>query len=211
MNKNIIFSFLVLLIVLAFSAWFLLRGDDVLVDAPLSSAATSTPVVASSTPKPPKAVLVGESLVPPPTMVTPASGAGAFEEKGTVSTISDLLARGGDQICTITTNTPDVESKGMVYISGKKVRGIFTSKVIRSNIVIDSSMIQRDGFVYTWSSMMSQGFKAPVSSMAKNQVIPISDTYSFEYDQGIEYRCNNWTVDASFFELPTWINFSTTK
>ena len=211
MNKNIIFSFLVLLVVLASSAWYLLRGSDTPVDVPLSSIATSTPSVASSTPKPPKTVLVGESNVPPPTMVIPTSGVNTFEGEGTVSTISDLIARGGDQICTITTNTSDVESKGMVYISGKKVRGIFTSKVIRSNIVIDSSMIQRDGFVYTWSSMMSQGFKAPVSVVAKNQVIPISDTYSFEYDQGIEYRCNNWTVDASFFELPTWVNFSTAK
>lgn len=209
MNKSIILSFLVLCVVLAGAGWYLLRNntseDEVVV-------ATSTSIIASSTP--PKramqeqAVLVGEPSFPA-TMVDTSSGGGASAlPKGTQSTISDLLTKGGDQICSVVTNTSDVQSKGVIYISGKKVRGIFTSKVVRTNTIIDSNFVQSDGWVYSWSSLMSQGFKAPT---AKNQVIPISDAYSFEYDQGIEYRCNSWTVDSSFFQLPTWIKFVASK
>lgn len=208
MNRDIILSFFVLFIVLAGAGWYFLSSEN----TPPSEApalATSTEPIALSTPSANQAVLVGDSAPAVMVVVPPEGSAGdAPQEKGTLSTISDLLARGGDQICSVTTNTPDVQSKGMIYISGKKVRGIFTSKVIRTNTVIDSNMVQRDGFVYTWSSLMTQGFKAPA---IKNQIIPISDTYSFEYDQGIEYRCNSWTVDPSFFEVPTWITFATQK
>ena len=210
MNKDIILSFFVLLIVLAGAGWYFLSMSNTPPAAEVPVLATSTGSVASSTPLPVSHVVpVGDSF-PAVMVVVPKDGSvpDAPQGKGTLSTISDLLARGGDQICSVTTNTPDVESKGMIYISGKKVRGIFTSKVTRTNTVIDSNMVQRDGFVYTWSSLMTEGFKAPA---IKNQVIPISDTYSFEYDQGIEYRCNSWTVDPSFFEVPTWITFATQK
>lgn len=201
-------SFAVLALVLIGAGGFLFYESNIQ-DVPTEEpAAAATP---STTPQKPIAdtpVLVGE---PAPVMVNENSGVGAFAQKGTVATIATLLSRGGDQICAITTNTADVQSKGMIYISGKKVRGIFTSKVIRTGMVIDSNMVQLNGFVYSWSSLMSQGFKAPVADLGKNQVIPISDQYSFEYNQGVEYRCNDWTVDPSFFELPTWVSFGGTK
>lgn len=211
MNKKIILSVFVLCLVIAGAGWYFLsqigkEADAIIAESTDVVAPTSTPLK----PAPQQVVLVGSPNNPSPQVVVSHEGTG-FKGTGTPSTISDLLTRGGDQICTVTINTPDVDSTGMMYISGKKVRGIFTSKVIKTNIVIDSSMVQNDGWVYSWSSMMSHGYKAPAATMGGNQTIPISDAYSFEYNQGIEYRCNSWTVDPSFFQLPTWTTFSTTR
>ena len=129
------------------------------------------------------------------------------QEAGVVavrSTMQDLVARGGSWKCEFTHTTDVSDSTGVVYISSGMIRGNFVSNVPQLGEV-RSYMITRDGFVHTWSEMMTQGFKMPVASAeggadASNQA---NDMYSQELD----YNCMSWEPDASFFELPSTVTF----
>ena len=127
-----------------------------------------------------------------------------FEEK---TTLSKLMGRGGNYMCTFVHNTQMGESTGSVYISNKKIRGDFVSKVSVPGLAnmgdITTHMISDGESVYTWSSMSAEGYKVPVAQ----EDTATQSSASVPTDQELDYKCVGWTADQSKFSLPTNITF----
>lgn len=124
---------------------------------------------------------------------------------------ADFLKQGGAYQCTVNQYVQDIESKGKVYIDGGRISGVFSTKV--QGMTIDTNILVRDGYSYTWSSMMQGiGYKiktvdpkdVPTSSGAST-----SGTYSFNAEQIGDYNCTPWSVDESTFSVPANVTFKT--
>lgn len=113
----------------------------------------------------------------------------------------------GSYECTVNQYVNDIESKGKVYINNGMIKGEFNTKTAGFNI--DSSLIVRDGFTYTWSSMLpGTGFKAKVVADTNiNTDTKTTAQYSFNAEQIGDYDCQPWATDESKFILPTSIVF----
>jgi hypothetical protein len=120
---------------------------------------------------------------------------------------ADLLKQGGTYKCTVTQNVNNTETMGTTYMDGSMIRGEYNTKV--QGMSIDSTMVVRDGYTYSWSSALpNMGFKAKVvESTGGDTSAPVSGNYSFNAEQIGEYDCEAWTADASKFAIPTNITF----
>lgn len=126
---------------------------------------------------------------------------------------AELIARGGDHVCTFDQTVENNRSTGTVYISNGKMRGDFKSSVVTGATPIDveSHMISDGEFMYTWSSMMPTGFKmAVVQNTTADGTTPTSQQM-FDANMKLSYDCDPWTVDASKFTLPSAVTFTEIK
>lgn len=130
------------------------------------------------------------------------SGDGAFS-----GSLADLLGRGGDWQCTFTSESDVANSSGTVYVSGAKLRGDFASVVPQLNQTIDSHMIQSDGYVYVWTSLTPQGFKAKTTIGTPDGTTQFQGQ-GVDINQQYNYNCAPWAVDGSKFELPAGVTFA---
>ncbi len=124
---------------------------------------------------------------------------------------ADFLKQGGAYQCTVNQYVQNIESKGKVYIDGGRISGVFSTKV--QGMTIDTNILVREGYSYTWSSMMQgMGYKTktvdpkdtPASGSAST-----SGTYSFNAEQIGDYNCTPWSVDEGVFSIPTNVTFKT--
>jgi hypothetical protein len=136
------------------------------------------------------------------TTTTPASKKIAF---------SQLMSQNGTYKCTVNQYVGDIESKGTVYMDKGLLRGEFATAV--ANQKIDTTMILRDGYTYTWTSMApTMGFKSKVAEpTTTSTTTATSGTYSWNADQIGDYNCEAWTGDESKFALPATIKFTEVK
>lgn len=118
-----------------------------------------------------------------------------------------LVAQGGSYECTVNQYVGETVSQGTVYTSGTLVRGEFNSKA--NGLDINTSLIVRDGYTYTWTSMAPKmGFKAKVvASGEANPNQQTSGTINWNADQIGDYDCKDWTPDMAKFDLPAGVNF----
>lgn len=126
---------------------------------------------------------------------------------------AELIARGGDHVCTFDQTVENSRSTGTVYISNGKMRGDFKSDVSASgtNMSVESHMISDGEFMYTWSSMMPTGFKmAVVQNTTADGTTPTSQQM-FDANMKLSYDCDPWAVDASKFTLPSAVTFTEIK
>ncbi|MDQ5950549.1 MAG: hypothetical protein QG585_491 [Patescibacteria group bacterium] len=120
----------------------------------------------------------------------------------------------GAYVCTVNQYVGDVESKGTVYISNaetmseRNIRGEFKTSVQGMNV--DSTFIMKDGFSYTWSSMMpNMGYKVKVEEGKTGDTnTQTSGTYSFDATQIGDYDCKEWIVEPGKFTLPSSVKFT---
>lgn len=128
------------------------------------------------------------------------------EEAGIIAvkgSMQDLIAQGGAWKCEFTHKTDVSDSTGIVYVSNGMIRGNFISQVPQLGEV-KSSMIARDTFIYTWSDMMPQGFKMP---MSPNGPFATAQGQTNFYAEALDYNCIAWEADLSLFEVPTTVTF----
>ncbi len=139
--------------------------------------------------------------------------AGGTQPAGKKIPFSELLKQGGSYQCTVDQYVGDMTSKGTVFIDKDRIRGEFSTTVQGMNV--DTSMIVRDNFTYTWSSLMAgKGFKAKVVEVVGGDAAVntgTSGTYSFNASQIGDYDCKEWSVDESKFVLPTNVTFTEIK
>jgi hypothetical protein len=114
--------------------------------------------------------------------------------------------------CTVNQSMGGTDTTGTAYINAGMIRGEFNSKIGSMNI--DSTFVVRDGFTYTWTSMLpNTGFKSKVSTEVSyaNPNASASGSYDFNSELIGDYDCQPWTVDMSKFEIPANINFTENK
>lgn len=122
---------------------------------------------------------------------------------------SQFIKQGGAYQCTVNQYIDSAYSattQGKVFIADGNIRGDFATTVQGMNI--DTSMIVRDGFVYTWTSLANMGYKAKETKDAEQgQAIATSGQFGWNSEMIGDYDCDPWTVDASKFTLPANITF----
>lgn len=118
--------------------------------------------------------------------------------------MQELIARGGSWTCSVSSTAGGVASNGTTYAANGMVRSDFTSEIPQVGS-IESHMIVRDGLAYTWTSMMNQGFKFPISE--GDGEAEVSAEVAAPVHQDYDFSCSPWVADASRFALPAGITF----
>lgn len=118
-----------------------------------------------------------------------------------------FVKQGGSYKCEVHQSISGIDTVGTTYINGGMIRGEYNTKVQGMNI--DSTFIVRDGYTYSWNSMLAgQGFKAKVvENVGGDASSGTSGSYGFDENTIGDYNCEAWTVDASKFVVPTSISF----
>ena len=129
------------------------------------------------------------------------------QSSGKKMAFAQFLKDGGAYKCTVNQYVGDTESKGTVYVNQGLIRGTFQTEV--QGVKIDTDLLVRDGYTYTWTSAAPMGFKAPVISgdVDVNQNAGTSGAYSWNAEQIGEYDCVAWNADTATFSVPTGIQF----
>jgi hypothetical protein len=136
-------------------------------------------------------------------------------EDGKKMAFSEFIKNGGSYQCEVSQSVGGTETKGMTYINGDLIKGEYNTEV--EGLSVDTNFIVRDGYTYTWSSMMpTMGFKSKISAAGSAGVqaggivkaeSETSGTYSFNAEEIGDYNCEPWTADASVFALPAGVTF----
>jgi hypothetical protein len=124
---------------------------------------------------------------------------------------SALVEQMGTYKCTVNQYVQNIESKGTVYMDKGMIRSEFNTSVNGMNI--GTTMIVKDGYTYSWSSMMpTMGYKARIvapETSTTSASASTSGTYSWNAEQIGDYNCESWTADATLFTIPSTIKFTT--
>lgn len=106
---------------------------------------------------------------------------------------AELIARGGQEICTITEPV-----SGTVYISGNRARIDFVADANGGSATI--SFIRDGGIVRGWTSLSSEGFTTTT---------PSAGEAALAGSQEMTFTCETWpSVDEQKFTPPADITFS---
>ena len=121
---------------------------------------------------------------------------------------SEFIKRGGAYQCEINQLVGGSQTQGTAYISGGMIRGEYQTQV--QGMSISTNMILRDGYTYSWSSMMpTAGYKVKaVATGGGDASTGTSGTYSFNAEQIGDYNCEPWAADAATFALPAGVTFT---
>lgn len=132
------------------------------------------------------------------------------QPSGKKMAFSQFLKQGGAYKCEVKQYMSDFENSGTMYISGKNMRGEFST--VAEGKTMTSSFISRDGYSYTWSSMTpGMGFKIKAEAETSNESAGVNGTYAWSADQIGDYNCESWVVDTTKFELPKDVTFQEIK
>lgn len=130
------------------------------------------------------------------------------EVSGKKMAFSEFVKQGGAYKCTVNQSVNNTDTVGTTYINKGMIRGEYNTKV--QNLSVDTTLIIRDGYTYTWTSMLpNMGYKSKVADPKQVDTnAPKSATYSFNSEQIGDYDCKDWTVDESKFVVPSTVTFS---
>lgn len=130
-----------------------------------------------------------------------------LEESSKKMAFSEFIKAGGSYKCTVNQSAEGVTSGGTVYIDGAMVRGEFNS--VANSLNVDTSLIVRDGFTYSWSSLTpTLGFKVKAEApKEEDTTAETKASYAWNSETIGDYDCEPWTADASMFAVPTTITF----
>lgn len=129
------------------------------------------------------------------------------EQSGKKMAFSEFLKQGGSYKCTVNQSVAGTETVGTTYIKDGLMKGEYNTKV--AGLDVTSYFIMRDGYSYSWSSMMpTTGFKVKVDqSTEASGSTETSGSYSFNAEQIGDYSCEVWSADESVFTLPSSVTF----
>jgi hypothetical protein len=97
-------------------------------------------------------------------------------------------------------------TEGKVFLDAGRIRGDFSTNI--AGMAIETSLIAKDGFVYTWTNMSPIGFKAVKDDENQsNTKTETSGSYGWDTSMIGDYDCQPWVSDASVFELPNEVTF----
>lgn len=117
-------------------------------------------------------------------------------------TIEGLLSAGKSVTCTV--KNSDAEGSGTVFVSDKKMRGDFTSKLDDKNV--ETHVIQDGTYSYIWTSDQPQGIKMKLDAVDKKALE--DQTKDLNLDKEVGLNCSPWIVDGSKFVPPSNIQFA---
>jgi hypothetical protein len=130
-------------------------------------------------------------------------------ENASMSSIVDLLSKNENTKCTFSSSTDEGETSGTVYVSGDKARGEFEVMVGKEKTT--TNMIRQGDTFYMWGDSFPTGMKMVMSvdewaqKAEQPQTEEALSTFDPNYD--VDFKCSNWTVDATLFDTPKDVKF----
>jgi hypothetical protein len=112
----------------------------------------------------------------------------------------------GPQQCTVEQHIRELDSTGTVWIDGANARGDFVTPLNGTDV--KASFIVKDGYTYTWSSVLASGLRTKNDPNKRNEGVS-SGSYVWDPRDIGDYACKAWKVDANKFELPKDVRFTT--
>lgn len=101
------------------------------------------------------------------------------------------------------------KTTGTAYVHNGMIRGDYNT--VAQSMSIDSSVIVRDGFVYSWTSISPFGTKVEIKNEASmesdNSAGGTQGSYSWNSEAIGEYQCDPWALDQTVFEIPASVQF----
>ncbi len=114
-----------------------------------------------------------------------------------------VLERGGKYKCSVIQTMGTITSEGTVYIHDKLVRADFSMSI--SDQKIDTTMIARGGYIYSWTNTASTtGSKVKMPQAGASSPTGVR---TWNGSQVSEYTCDAWKPDDTLFDLPKAIVF----
>jgi hypothetical protein len=156
---------------------------------------------------------------PAPILETVVSGSSTNEVEnnpaktsGTAS-LQTLLAKAEDLECTISRPGLDAAAEattGTYFTSQGRMRGDFLVSGTPDGSI--SSVIMRDGFLYSWSIIAGEAYGVKIDLAATAEIRTTGSALATQepvpLDEPVTYTCVPWSpVDGSIFEPPTDILF----
>lgn len=151
-----------------------------------------------------------QNLESNPVAITPeSSNQGNNTETGKKMAFSELMKQGGSYQCVVTQyidSAYTATTEGKVFINNTNIRADFA--INTQGMQFTTSMITRDGSVYTWTSLANIGYKTKQSQeKQQGQNIGTSGQFAWNSEMVDGYQCDPWAPDMSKFTLPTNITF----
>lgn len=122
---------------------------------------------------------------------------------------SQFIRQHGSHQCTVNQLVAEVETRGTTYVHNGMIRGEYNSQI--QGMSIDTSILVRDGYTYSWTSMMPNlGYKAKVveTDASTNPEVGTKGTYAWNAENIGDYECTPWAPDQSMFEIPDRVHFT---
>lgn len=126
---------------------------------------------------------------------------------GGESSLRGLMSLDQNIQCDFTSYTEETAGSvaGTVYVSGERIRADFDME--QADTTIASHLIVNDDQIYAWT-VSSQGTYAYTFSLSEaNDTEEGADSFA-SLDDRVTYTCRAWEADASKFELPSGIEFT---
>lgn len=124
-------------------------------------------------------------------------------------TLQSLMALAPSVECSITyevTGAPSVT--GTYFVHDGQIRGDFLTTVPELGGDVLSSLIMKDGVMYTWSDIGGQQYGMKVTIDATTPDTALEGREPIPQDAPITYDCRVWTtIDNSIFMPPTTVIF----
>ncbi len=120
------------------------------------------------------------------------------------ASLKSLIESGKTRKCTYQSNEGGVSTSGVMYSANNKMRGDITIELPETKSQSVTRMIYDGGTSYVWTDDSKTGSKMSLDQSAqvetKNQSVDLNKDYNF--------KCEDWSVDQSKFELPSDVQFS---
>jgi hypothetical protein len=123
----------------------------------------------------------------------------------TLGSLKDLIANGGSQTCTYSTD----QSQGTVYMSGGKVDADIDTTV--GSVVEKAHMIIANDSFYLWMDGKTSGYKMaynPNTTPAPAGAKTNNASGMLDPNTQMNFKCSSWLTDDSKFALPSGVTFS---
>ena len=123
------------------------------------------------------------------------------------TSINALLAQNKNLTCTY--SSTDAEGNintGSIYISGKKLRGTFSTQA-GGQAAKTGNVVRDDTYQYVWAEGQSSGIKAQISVLATS-ASPPSSAEGANPNANYDFNCDSWKVDNKLFVAPKEVTFT---
>lgn len=127
------------------------------------------------------------------------------QDNSAMSSLIDLVTSGKTTQCTFDVTADSGNSKGTIFITGEKMRGDFETTT-QDGKTSQMYMIRDGNMYYMWGGELPGGIK-----MTFNVDDLKTNTQANQYvdlNTKSDYRCSDWTTDASKFTPPSNVKFT---
>ena len=129
--------------------------------------------------------------------------------------MKDLLASVASTKCTVSTSNDKINSSGVVYVSGGKMRSDFTS-VTKEGPLAGKSMLAHMIVDTDMSYMWGEGEMKVGIKIARKDILDVTpengetpaNQAAMDMNEKSDFKCEKWTLDAAEFVPPTSITFN---